>query len=100
MTNPAPQPGRPSRLYREGAPIFKRVRQLPADPDRVRDGEVCLREAALRELIIAARDAVRLINDITAHYRSDNIPEVKRLLAACKLAEKAARKPANDMRKD
>lgn len=93
MTNPAPQPGRPSRLYREGAPIFRRIPHAqPADPDRVRDGEVCLREAALRELIIAGRDLARI--------NPPAVPEVKRLLAACKLAEKAARKPANDMRKD
>lgn len=99
----APHPGRPSRAYREGAPIFKYKApqpEAPRNPGEVRPGEVCIQESTLRELILSAREALRLVGDLTgaAGVRRLDIPEVKRLAAACGFAEKNARKRANEMK--
>lgn len=99
----SPQPGRPARAQREGAPIFKRQPPAaPRNPDEVRPGEVCIQESTLRELILSAREALRLVGDLTgaAGVRRLDIPEVKRLAAACSFAEKNARKRANEMSAD
>ena len=95
-------PGRPRNDTRQGAPILKyRPPVAPAEPDRVRPGEVCLPEQTLRELLLAAKEAANLVADLSgaAGVRRLEIPQARRLAAAISFAEKACRKRANEMKK-